>query len=98
MSPLGQRLRSLLALGRLNEQFSDAHAQQVRQPIQQIDGRVSLLPLDLTDVGAINPGVGGKPLLRHAARGPQSPKIPRQQRPTIHRGKRQGPGWLNHGL
>src|SRR5262249_45764146 len=48
-----QRFRGRRALGRLHEKFGNVDSQRLGEAIENVDGRVLLLPLQTADVGAV---------------------------------------------
>lgn len=64
---LRQWLRGGGAPGRLHKKLRKWDLKCLSQPVQKIDRGVLRLPFQAADVGAVDPGVIGEPLLRNSA-------------------------------
>jgi hypothetical protein len=68
------------------------------QPVQYINRRVLFFPFQAANVGPIDAGIIGKPLLRQASPDPYSAQIPGYQCSPVHAPSRALQGLLNHWL
>lgn len=66
------------------DQVDEIDPERLRQPVEDVHGRVELLALNAADIGAIHAGIDGQILLRERLRRPDASQIPRHARSSIH--------------
>jgi hypothetical protein len=83
-APFREGFRRRGPSGRYNEKLRNGNAESLCEAVQKIDGGILSLPLQAPDIGSINVGIVGEPLLRNPALNADPSQIPGHERASFH--------------